>query len=348
MPTQELPRRSSRSHLPIAKSMDWSSPRHEQHLSPHGIERVHVRPRPVPVQPQPPRSSTTETQQPRTLNMQLCVRAKVTTNFGDTAVLVGSSARLGCWAPTKGLRLHTDSSSYPVWNGHVEIRHDANEKLEMKLLILRAGAPGEEPAVEWEPLEGNRTLGLIDGTTILSMQWGESHVTSEQRPRVFNPLTSSTPNVPATPATWSAVATPVQTPPRQTPPSHLQETLAQLRGTQPPAFVQAPRPNASFSVQPRPPIAMLPHATTPPSAAATPPPFLHHATASPIPVPIRSACVGGPLEAIQSMDQSWPPSIDGSFVDSHFGSRDSLDPALFGHHCGSTVSMRSNASGKST
>lgn len=41
------------------------------------------------------------------------------TRFGDTVVIVGSTSRLGKWLPTEGVRMETDSSSWPLWHAWV-------------------------------------------------------------------------------------------------------------------------------------------------------------------------------------------------------------------------------------
>ena len=93
--------------------MDWSSPRHTQHLSSQSVATYFSQKQPPPAfhSHKPPAPTT----------VHLSISASVVTAFGDTAVVVGSVAQLGGWDPSRGLRLTTDADSYPTWTGNVPI-----------------------------------------------------------------------------------------------------------------------------------------------------------------------------------------------------------------------------------
>ena len=281
MPVGELPRRSSRQHLPSAKSMDFSSPRHAAYMwSTQAPERAVTFAQSLasaeqlvkqPAHPPPPLQALARPSHEILPSQYLVVEASVQTNFGDTAVLVGSTPQLGGWEPTQGWRLSTDAGSYPVWKGEVPNLDCSRGEIEYKLVILRAGGLA---SVEWEPLAHNRRM-LPGAPRRISLEWG------------VETCTSVVLDVPPTPSTTSAMKsvsaanhtkpTPVKRaalidPPAPTGPpsspgqtgrgpnwevhSSLMPALAGAPASQesqpatPSAFAmaQAPRPNASFSV----------------------------------------------------------------------------------------------------
>ena len=83
------------------------------------------------------------------VHFEMCVE----TSFGDTAMVVGSVSPLGSWNPACGLRMSTDESCYPVWQGSQHLDCDDSSPIEYKIVILRASGD-----VEWEPLTLNRRL----------------------------------------------------------------------------------------------------------------------------------------------------------------------------------------------
>eukprot|EP00741_Cyanophora_paradoxa_P009131 tig00000145_g8843.t1 len=103
--------------------------------------------------------------EPSLLEQRVTVRVEVhckDTSFGDTVVLAGSAPELGCWQPSKALRL--DGSAWPVWRGRFELRRKVGAAewsagpwtVEMKCLILRASG-----LAEWEGICANRTLEIV-------------------------------------------------------------------------------------------------------------------------------------------------------------------------------------------
>ena len=337
--------------------MDWSSPRHTQHLA--NFQSVaayfsqqqpspdfHSLKPPAQKQPAPDVHSHKPPASPPV--MKLSISASVVTTFGDTAVVVGSVAQLGGWDPSRGLRLSTDADSYPTWTGHVAI--DCGGECEFKLVILRA-----DGGVEWEPLEHNRKVKLSSGASRYALKWADPSA-AQQVVHTSDPLVAATPSTASVvPSIGTLVGAPA-TPPKKLPvgshQQHLrrpppvaaaaaaQQSLAQAQPPQRPAFYTQPRANASFTVTtaaaPSPPpaalfdreraeallrsgSAMQPPPPPPPSFQAAPPP--------PVPPPPAVARVGpGGLETIFSQDLSWPPSLSPSVANSQDAS--SRPPSL--------------------
>lgn len=84
----------------------------------------------------------------------------VQTQWGDTAVLVGSVPALGEWQPDRGVRLSTDKDCYPTWKAQLLVPGGV-ESVEYKIVILRA-----DGQVDWEPLTRNRELRLRAGSAV--------------------------------------------------------------------------------------------------------------------------------------------------------------------------------------
>ena len=110
---------------------------------------------------------------PRPLQRSLVsFQAKVRTEWGDTVVLVGSSAELGKWDPHRGLHMRTDEDSYPFWRLEVKLglAGPIGEAHEFKLVVLRASGQ-----MEWEPLAANRHLVhhiAPDCQMYVACEWG--------------------------------------------------------------------------------------------------------------------------------------------------------------------------------
>jgi len=291
----------------------------------------------------------------------LRIEAIVETNFGDTAVVVGSIAQLGAWQPDKGWRLSTEASSYPTWEATIPL--EKNEQIEFKIVIIRASSN-----VDWEPLAINRMLAAGEGSVQLVLAWGNAE--AKLTPIGDVPLTAAhkaasavAPNewVPSTPpsdrvlgalhplrasAPQAPPASPWASPPGTASPRVMRYPLQPLAPAASPAFAVAPRPNSSFSVTtsqgvgapqplggqirlPLPDRGLFDHAR---AMALMAPPEVSSAAAPEASAPLghldrpplgslaldprahaaERIVVGGPLEAIMSMDCSWPPSVSSS------------------------------------
>ena len=319
VPGESLPRRSSRSHLPSAKSVDCLSFAHNQFseaaaaqtqmrpmlvtselpnfASPSSLARrdespamqrvssfsqrsqshsasfTHVASLSMAVAPAapppPPMLATTK--------MHAAFECRVETNWGDTAVLVGSTPQMGSWNPERGVRLATDSGMYPMWSAHLALDCD-DTSFEYKMIVVRS-----DGSVDWEPLPDNRRLNLFPGRNVrVRATWDdpleeESHVKLDPSLQMQShggggvpPL--PTPHIQPTPTTVDGLR--VARPRRTQLPEAAAPKVQQL--VQPPqpsadgvaapqtgfsAFNYAPRPNHSFSIPGHGPSA------TPPAAA---------------------------------------------------------------------------------
>lgn len=85
-------------------------------------------------------------------------QVKCQTEPGEDVRIVGTSFRLGDWSPERGIRLTTNSSTYPLWRAD-SIVLPAHEALEYKYVVVRA-ASGE---VQWEDC-ANRPVPTISPT----------------------------------------------------------------------------------------------------------------------------------------------------------------------------------------
>ena len=112
----------------------------------------------------------------------LSFEVKCETRWGDTVVLVGSTESFGGWQPARGLWLHTDAASYPLWR-RAELQVPADlAGVEYKVVILRGGEGG---AVEWEPIDRNRRMSLGGGDRVeVALEWGS---TDERHTRAVVP-----------------------------------------------------------------------------------------------------------------------------------------------------------------
>ena len=211
----ELPRRSSRNHLPTARSVDCLSSAHNNNFKPsfcnNAVAPADVSSRSMrdesPAMLRSTSFSKSAANSNSMLNAQCSGQALVAANtliaaskmyvafeivvetqWGDSAVLVGSTAQLGSWKPECGMRMNTDSSSYPIW--HVSLPLDCDESsLEFKVVILRA-----DGSADWEPLPDNRRLSLFAGREVrVRATWNdpleeESHVKNSQLAQVSQAL----------------------------------------------------------------------------------------------------------------------------------------------------------------
>lgn len=73
------------------------------------------------------------------------------TGFGDEVVVLGSDVALGCWQPSCGLPLTTNSTDYPIWRTSCSL--SAGREIEWKVAIVQAGG-----ACRWEDIENRRLL----------------------------------------------------------------------------------------------------------------------------------------------------------------------------------------------
>ena len=246
----------------------------------------------------------------------------VETQWGDTAVVVGSTPELGEWIPERGLHMSTSDSLYPRWDAHLVV-HAAS--VEYKLVIIRA-----DGAVQWEDLPQNRSLIHVGGQRIIYIRstWNDARIERKDE------LESAPPPAPCnpTPLTSDVFQSDCSLMAHPTTPAwpNIPTTLC-ARG--PAAFQHAPRPNLSFTVLGGSMAAQqvlpgLPYWSSPAAQPifAGPPPTVAGAVpivAGPTPIvagppPIDSGLaarlqVGQRLETIQSMDMSWPPSCGSSF-----------------------------------
>jgi len=81
------------------------------------------------------------------------VHATVTTWYGQEVAVVGSIPELGSWQPAQGVRLRTDSGTYPVWSGAVDL--PAGVGFEYKYVKLNP-----DGTVEWE--QGGNRIATVD------------------------------------------------------------------------------------------------------------------------------------------------------------------------------------------
>jgi alpha-amylase len=88
--------------------------------------------------------------------------AQAETTFGQEVYVVGSIPQLGSWSPAGGLKLTTDSASYPRWTGSIEL--PAGTGFEWKLVKVGNGS------TIWES-SGNRT-GTAGGS--FDVTWGRN------------------------------------------------------------------------------------------------------------------------------------------------------------------------------
>jgi len=267
------------------------------------------------------------------LGLSVSFSMQVETQWGDTAILVGSTSELGSWDPARGVRMRTDSSTYPWWHAQVQL----HSELEYKVVVLRGSG-----AVEWEGLQHNRILALnfrghakhihIHG------RWNDPHTERKEGTveavveASLTPLTADMMDDPhaiafqhrpplSAPAAVKACAVVQAT---------TQQAVPEMAGTA--CFQQrAPPPNRSFTV--------IGAGGAPPNAApcsyAQPPAFV-------LPLNLsgsRGAPFGQTLSPIESLDMSWPPSCASSFKStrSHGPGSDSTGSLSRNRSCGSFV-----------
>ena len=147
----------------------------------------------------------------RTVN--LVFAATVETQWGDTAVVVGSVPELGNWKPEAGLRMSTDEKTYPAWHVTVASASARQHDIEFKVVILRA-----DGAVEWEPRNDNRRLPAVrTGESVnVVARWGApspppgTEAPAPKPPPPPSPVSSLV--VSPTPTMLSAMASPPKPP----------------------------------------------------------------------------------------------------------------------------------------
>lgn len=228
---------------------------------------------------------------------------QIETQWGDTAILVGSTPELGEWQTDHGVKMTTDTGTYPCWQAQLQLHGDA----EYKLVIMRGSG-----AVEWEGLHHNRlvTLGEVGQTKNIRIQgsWNDPHVERMEAVLDVSP-TPLTGHVMMGNEKRSAVQqrSPFSISATLQPPEH---GMAQqpAQATEYPIFYRAPRPNRSFTVvggQGAQPISACPPTSWPPPVA----PLV--AVATPEANAVQT------LSPIESLDMSWPPSCGSSFKSSY-------------------------------
>tara|TARA_B110001452_G_scaffold239848_1_gene221082 strand:+ start:415 stop:1233 length:819 start_codon:yes stop_codon:yes gene_type:complete len=223
-------------------------------------------------------------------------KVKCETHFGDTVRVVGSTTALGCWDPARGLVLRTDEDTYPYWSCSAQTM--GAEDQEYKLVILRA----PDSHVEWEPLVENRRLelGRLKKRVKVHASWGDASSdvrTGEQPASAAERVTP--PQSPAAVPTQGSIAAGERRKsapsifPGGAPPAHWQ-SFSQPTPGEGGSGASAPRVAAvSFDMLNNPPLEL------PPRVSAVQ----------------RLVRVGDPLDAIASMDRSWPPSVASSLSD---------------------------------
>ena len=245
-------------------------------------------------------------------------KVKCETCWGDTVRVVGSTIALGCWDPSRGLVLRTDEDTYPYWTCSAQTI--GAEDQEYKLVILRA----PDSRVEWEPLAENRRLelGRLKKRVKVHASWGDA---------------SSDVRTGELPASAAERTTPPQSPTAA--PSQASIAFRERRKSAPSIYPGGGAPPAHWQsfTQPAPDGGQ---SCTGVGAAAASSGFVN----PPLELPPRVSAVdrlvrvGDPLEAIASMDRSWPPSVASSLSDldgrahsrasSKAGSRAQLDELI--------------------
>ena len=92
---------------------------------------------------------------PSRIRVQCSFSCEAETHWGDQVAVLGSNHALGSWNPQQGVRLSTDSLSYPRWSAPAIWIEQADVEVEYKFVILRA-----DGSTEWEPLSANRRLAI--------------------------------------------------------------------------------------------------------------------------------------------------------------------------------------------
>ena len=335
-----LPRRTSRQHLPSAKSEDWTSHAHRwsqrlplstmqkassfstrQPAQAHGVKWA---PQTFEVRAPPP-SAPKAVMGPRA-TMEVAFEAHVETRWGDTAVLVGASPALGVWQPERGLKMWTDQSCYPIWKARASIACEAGEALEYKVVILRAPRDGAHDA-DWEPLAHNRTLTMRAGSEVrVCASWGVPGAKEE-------PCSAEIPAAAPLPPPSSSGASlskpgavfyhSPQAPPPLPPPQSQPRVAACAGGLRNTAAQPAARQSAMSPVSPR--RAHPTFASAPPPNSSFSLPLAGGVTGFTLPDGIRQR-----LDVIRSQDESWPPSLSSSLCASADMSepQSSIDPTV--------------------
>lgn len=90
--------------------------------------------------------------------------ATVSTSYGQEVSVVGSIPQLGSWNPAHGLRLTTNSNTYPAWQG-ASLTIPAGTAFEWKLVKINPNG-----AVQWESL-ANRTG---TGGSAINVTWDQT------------------------------------------------------------------------------------------------------------------------------------------------------------------------------
>ena len=390
MSSLSLPRRSSRTDLPSAKSLDSLSLRtvmrstaySSSPLPPHAAAPYVAQSRSYEVRPPRPdhvfhhetqvaplaggvphycSAAAALTMAPpmatgvpryssaaaQATTVQLSFEVRCITNWGDTAAIVGSCEQLGRWQPLAGARMQTDESSYPIWSASISLdcRDPAISSsggiLEYKVVILRLQEDGQIEC-EWESLPTNRSLHITPGVSrCLCTTWNDPSVVNRAGTAAA-PVARMTPvaqQAPAASALASQRAPPVSSNlassaslssrsddpslarRRNTPTSHGSSSARRPSLEEVSVPITAPRPNDSFSVLPNSSAGGKGHGGDVMLGTGASSPQVHFHTTSGYHGLESRVTVGGPLEAIKSMDMSWPPSLSAS---EHSGSQKSL------------------------
>jgi len=300
-----LPRRDSRSILKVSNSQ---IPHSASSAAFYSNEKKGLRARPHSLPP----AVSFEKPAPASVKQAattVSFEVRCETNWGDTVVVVGGVTALGEWDSARGIQLHTNGDSYPVWHG----ASDALTPCEWKLVILRAESDGTR-TVEWEPMEGNRRLSFKDDNgsrhVHLVAAWGGACVLrwAPAPSMLASPHPGGLAEVPATPTVEQLIqqmpargAAPRNSLHSMPPPTNSFSLPGALKTAEQPSHAALDRLIAAQARAPVAPGTALPPATPPPIPPVQLVPVHCHGE----PLDIR---VGDPLDAIESCDGSWPPS----------------------------------------
>lgn len=254
---------------------------------------------------------------------------KAETRWGDTVVLVGSHEMFGNWRPDRGQRMATGESTYPVWRLRDLKIPPGGGALELKAVILRA-----DESVEWEPLACNRVVDLrSSGEARVSFEWGDSAVHWRERASKTPSESGSAASSQMIPPTMSTKEAFAAWAPAPAPPAAMAVSACCSSAPPPPAagaaceppsqrgsLCVAPPPTSSFSIPGAASAASQKEAARKAQLfqqLMARPPLSPQPPQPPPTPPAPVVRVGDPLECIQSMDASWPPSLSPSLESLH-------------------------------
>lgn len=135
--------------------------------------------------------------------MELNFALTAETWWGDSVVICGNVEEAGNWQPERAFELHTDQSTYPVWNNRRALV--CYGALEFKVVILRAD--GTRKTAEWEPFAQNRVLAFRGGRRLLNLSFSNEKlsVVEQPTPAAHPPQPAPVPNPSPTDLQWSSM-----------------------------------------------------------------------------------------------------------------------------------------------